>query len=67
MGAQVYGDLEAAMVMARRLEVCRNGGDGAKASGDKKGFGKSRKQNKKETVVTMQGNEMEETVRVIQT
>ena len=53
------------MAMARRLEVCRNGGDGAKASGDKKGFGKFGEQNKKEIVVTMQGNEMEEIVRVI--
>ena len=47
VGAHVYGDLEAAMAMAQRLEVYR-GGDRAKAGGEKKGFGgKFKKQDKK--------------------
>ena len=53
VGAHVQGDLEAAMAMAQRLEVYR-GGDGAKASGEKKGSGgKFKRQNKKGTIATV--------------
>ena len=65
VGAHVQGDLEVVMAMAQCLEVYR-GGDGAKASGEKKGSGELKKQNKKGTVAIVQGNEAEETVQVIQ-
>ena len=66
VGAHVQGDLEAAMAMAQRLEVCC-GGDGAKAGGEKKGSaGKFKKQNKKGTVTMVQGNGTVEIVQVIQ-
>ena len=68
MGAHVQGDLEAAMAMAmaQHLEVYR-GGDGPKAGGEKKGSGgKFEKQNRKRTVATVQGNEGEEIVQVVQ-
>ena len=48
VGSHVQGDLEAAMVMAQRLEVYHGAGDGAKASGEKKGYGRfPKKQNKR--------------------
>ena len=54
------------MTTAQRLEVSR-GGDGAKASGEKKGSGgKFKKQNKEGTVEAVQGNETEEIVQLVQ-
>ena len=66
-GAHVQGDLEAAMVMAQRLEVYRGASDGAKAGGEKKGSGRfPKKQNKKGAALTVQGGEAEEMIQVIQ-
>ena len=66
VGAHVQGDLEAAMVMAQRLEVYRGAGDGAKAGGEKKGSGRfPKKQNKRGAALIVQEKEAEEVVQVI--
>ena len=53
------------MAMALRLEVyC--GGNRAKPDGERTGSGKFKKQNKKGTVATVQGNKAQETVQLIQ-
>ena len=54
------------MAMAQRLEVYRGAGDGAKASGEKKGSGKFQKRNKKGAALAVQEKETEEIVQVIQ-
>ena len=66
VGVHVQGDLEAVMAMAQRLEVYRGAGDRAKAGGAKKGSEKVQKRNKKGAALTVQGNEKEEVVQVIQ-
>ena len=67
VGAHVQGDPEAAMAMAQHLEVYRGAGDGAKASGEKKGSGRfPKKQIKKGTALVVQEKEAEEAVQVIQ-
>ena len=47
MGAHMQGDLEAAMPMAQRLNVYQGVGDGVKAGGEKKGFGRFQKKEQK--------------------
>ena len=67
VGAHVQGGLEVAMAMAQRLEVYHGAGDGAKAGGEKKGFGRfSKKKNKKGAALIVQEKEAEEVVQVIQ-
>ena len=60
MGAHVQGDL------VQRLELYHGTADGAKAGGDKKGSGKFQKRNKRGAALTLQGNEIEKNVQVIQ-
>ena len=55
VGAHVQADMEALMMMAQRLEVYRGAENGAKASGEKKGFGKFQKRNKKGAALIVQG------------
>ena len=54
------------MAMAQGLKLYRGARDGAKASDEKKGSGKFKKRNKKGATLTVQGNETEEIVQVIQ-
>ena len=65
VGAHVQGDLEVAIAMAQRLEVYHGAGGRAKASGEKKEFGKFQKRNKKGAALIVQGNEAKEIVQVI--
>ena len=65
LGADVQGDMEAAIAMAQHLEVY-HGGDGAKASGGGKGSkGFKNQKQKKRNMAQVKGSSSRGTVRVV--